>query len=61
MEKSDTQRQFSDIQRLKSTADLNEANKLLNDGWQLLNVLTRRDEYEFTEYVLGLPKERLRL
>jgi hypothetical protein len=47
--------QYFDIVEVKETPDKDDANELLAKGWRLLKVVTKYDDHEYAEYVLGKP------
>ena len=47
--------QFQDITKIPTTYHTEEANQALSLGWRLLRVVTKRDQQEFAEYILGWP------
>lgn len=46
---------MNDIKRVRTTFDLKEANKALENGWKLINIAAGQDESNFpiTKYTLG--------
>ena len=47
--------QFQDIVKIHSTYQVAEANQALSFGWRLLRVVTKRDDQEYAQYILGWP------
>ena len=47
--------QYGDIVEVKETGDKEHTNELLAKGWRLLRVVTKRDDDEWAQYVLGKP------
>jgi hypothetical protein len=48
---------FQDVREIHTAYRADEANQHLKLGWRLLRVLTKRDDQDYAEYVLGWYKE----